>query len=178
MKSFLTTCLLITLNFNASFGQTLEKDVIFIVDELRTEWDLEAENLETYVGMKDYCHSKSYRRKIVKLLDLIHHYDTSIYFAVTAMYDTNEDAAAKETLDDIMIIEKKYTNRNLVSFLKTECDKVITIEKNLAKKDSGGFDKDIESLEEELLFYIDAITLRVDLVDEHIHHLKGFDKQE
>lgn len=158
-----------------ALAQKKPNDIIFIVDELRTAWDIEALKMESYEGMKEYCHSKTYRKDVLDLLHQIHHYDTTLYFTVTEKYDANADAAAKETLDDIMTLETKYTNRNFVAFLKKECDKVIHIEKNLAKKDSGGFDKDIAALEEELIEYIDAVTLRVDLVDEHIHHLKELD---
>ena len=31
---------------------------------------------------------------------------------------------------------------------------------------------EIEDLEKELFQYIEAVTTRIDLVDEHIHHLK------
>ncbi|MEO9966591.1 MAG: hypothetical protein ABJF11_12415 [Reichenbachiella sp.] len=168
-----------TLLFNTPLvaQEDSQKDIISIIDELRTKWDIEALKMESYTGMKEYCHSNPYRRGISQLLRKIHHYDTTLYFTVTDKYDTNEDAAAKETLDDILTLETKYTTPNFVAFLKEECKKVIHIEKNLAKKDSGGFDKDIDALEEELTQYIDAVTERVDLVDEHIHHLKELDSE-
>lgn len=159
------------------WAQEKTSDIIFIVDELRTAWDIEALKMESYVGMKEYCHSKTYRSSVSNLLNKIHHYDTTLYFTVMEKYDVKKDPAAKETLDDILKLETEYTNPNFVAFLKEECKKVIAIEKNLAKKDSGGFDKDIDALEEELTLYIDAVTERVDLVDEHIHHLKALDPE-
>ncbi|SMD31733.1 hypothetical protein SAMN04488029_0068 [Reichenbachiella faecimaris] len=171
-SSILVILLLISLPLLA---QKKPRDIIFIVDELRTAWDIEALKMESYEGMKTYCHSKTYRKEILDLLRQIHHYDTTLYFTVTDKYDTNADPAAKETLDDIVTLETDYTNKKFVAFLKNECEKVIHIEKNLAKKDSGGFDKDIAALEDELILYIDAVTERVDLVDEHIHHLKELD---
>jgi len=165
----------IVLSLNSVLAQKKSNDIIFIVDELRTAWDIEALKIESYDGMKEYCHSKPYRKNVLDLLKQIHHYDTTLYYTVTDKYDTNADLAAKETLDDIMTLETEYTNPKFVKFLKAECEKVIHIEKNMAKKDSGGFDKDIAALETELIQYIDAVTERVDLVDEHIHHLKELD---
>ncbi|MEP2023965.1 MAG: hypothetical protein ABJH98_08240 [Reichenbachiella sp.] len=172
MKNIVSTLVLIIIVSLQLVAQKKANDIVFIVDELRTAWDIEALKMESYEGMKEYCHSKPYRNNVLDLLRQIHHYDTTLYFTVTDKYDANADAAAKETLDDIMTLEVEYTNKKFVAFLKKECDKVISIEKNLAKKDSGGFDKDIAALEEELIQYIDAVTERVDLVDEHIHHLK------
>ncbi|WP_422358783.1 hypothetical protein [Reichenbachiella sp.] len=175
MKNFLLTFLLATLSTLSLTAQENTNDIIFIVDELRTTWDIEALKMEKYDGMREYCHSKPYRKKILDLLDQIHHYDTTLYYTVNDKYDVSSDPEAKETLEDIMTLETVYTNPNFVAFLKKECEKVIHIEKNMAKKDSGGFDKDISALEEELIEYIDAVTERVDLVDEHIHHLKELD---
>lgn len=177
MKNITTTFVLLLLISLPLLGQKKTKDIIFIMDELRTAWDIEALKMESYEGMKEYCHSKAYRKDVLNLLRQIHHYDTTLYFTVTDKYDSKSDAEAKETLNDIMTLETDYTNKKFVSFLKKECEKVIDIEKNLAKKDSGGFDKDIAALEEELIQYIDAITERVDLVDEHIHHLKELDPE-
>ncbi|UXX78425.1 hypothetical protein N7E81_13770 [Reichenbachiella carrageenanivorans] len=175
MKKTISILALFILFSSTIFAQKRPNDIIFIIDELRTSWDIEALKMETYEGMKDYCHSKSYRKEVSHLLSQIHHYDTTLYFTVNEKYNAGEDLAAKETLDDIILLETKYTNQKFVSFLKKECDKVIHIEKNMARKGSGGFDKDIAALEEELVLYIDAVTERVDLVDEHIHHLKALD---
>lgn len=175
MKSIASTIALFVICSLPITAQKKTNDIIFIMDELRTAWDIEALKMESYEGMKEYCHSKSYRKDVIHLLNQIHHYDTTLYFTVTGKYDANADPKAKETLDDILTLETVYTNRKFVSFLKKECEKVIDIEKSMAKKDSGGFDKDIAALEEELIQFIDAITERVDLVDEHIHHLKELD---
>lgn len=175
MKNLTLTYLLVVLTSLSISAQDKSNDIIFIVDELRTAWDIEALKMETYDGMREYCHSKAYRKNVLSLLDQIHHYDTTLYFTVTDKYDASKDAEAKETIEDIMTLETVYTNRNFVAFLKEECKKVVAIEKNMAKKDSGGFDKDISALEDELIEYIDAVTERVDLVDEHIHHLKELD---
>ncbi|MEO9806087.1 MAG: hypothetical protein ABJF04_22700 [Reichenbachiella sp.] len=175
MKYIFAIFATVVLSSSLLFAQEKPNDIIFIVDELRTAWDVEADKMETYAGMKEYCHSKAYRKSVSELLSNIHHYDTTLYFTVNEKYDASKDLAAKETLNDILTLETKYTTPNFVAFLKLECEKVIDIEKNLAKKDSGGFDKDISALEEELTQYIDAVTERVDLVDEHIHHLKELD---
>lgn len=175
MKNITLALLLFVLSANTLSAQNDTNDIIFIVDELRTTWDIEALKMEKYDGMREYCHSKVYRKKVLDILNQIHHYDTTLYFTVTDKYDVSSDPEAKETLDDILTLETEYTNPKFVAFLKKECEKVLHIEKNMAKKDSGGFDKDIAALEEELIEYIDAVTERVDLVDEHIHHLKELD---
>ncbi|WP_420581535.1 hypothetical protein [Reichenbachiella sp.] len=175
MKKSTFLLLFVVINSYYLSAQKSTEDIIFIVDELRTTWDIEALKMEKYDGMREYCHSKTYRNKVLDILNQIHHYDTTLYYTVTDKYDISSDPEAKETLEDIMTLETVYTNPNFVAFLKKECEKVIHIEKNMAKKDSGGFDKDILALEEELIEYIDAVTERVDLVDEHIHHLKELD---
>ncbi|MFY0651962.1 MAG: hypothetical protein JXQ96_08020 [Cyclobacteriaceae bacterium] len=156
----------------ALFAQEEEgEDIVIIVDELRYKWDDEAVNLETFEGMERYCHEKHYRQEMTELLNKIHHYDTTLYFIVTDKYKASEDLEAKATIDDIMIVETKYTTPNFLAFLKEECEKVKTIEKH-QRKTINDTAAETEELEEELFRYIEAVTTRIDLIDEHIHHLK------
>ena len=117
MKRFLCYFLLFSVS-NLCYAQESSKDIVDIIDELRTDWDMEAEKLETYEGIKEYCHSKHYKKSVLKLLSTIHHYDTTLFNIVSEKYDVANDAAAKETLDDILLIETKYTNPNFKLFLR------------------------------------------------------------
>ena len=169
-KSSLLIALISMLSFT-SFAQKSEKDIVDIIDKLRYEWDEEAINLESFEGMEKYCHEKKYRNGVTELLNTIHHYDTTLYFIVTSKYNESKDARAKETLNDIIIVESEYTTPNFLNFLEQECVKVKTVERHQRSihHDSAN---EIEDLEKELFQYIEAVTTRIDLVDEHIHHLK------
>lgn len=166
----LTLASLFAISFS-SLAQDSDEDIVIIVDELRLQWDEEAVELETFEGMEEYCHVKKYKKKVTDLLNQIHHYDTTLYNIVTEKYGESEDAEAKATLDDILLIESKYTTKNFLEFLDFECEKVKTIEKHM-RKVNNDVDAEMSRLERELVRYIEAVTLRIDLVDEHIHHLK------
>jgi hypothetical protein len=169
-KSSLLLALISVLSFS-SFAQESKGDIVKIIDNLRFEWDDEAINLESFEGMEKYCHEKKYKRGVIELLNTIHHYDTTLYFVVTSKYDESKDAQAKETLNDILIVESKYTTPNFLEFLSQECVKVKTVERHQRSSHHDSPDE-IEDLEKELIQYIEAVTTRIDLVDEHIHHLK------
>ena len=154
-----------------SFAQESESDIVDIIDDLRYKWDDEAINLESFEGMEKYCHEKKYRNKVLELLNTIHHYDTTLYFVVTSKYDSSKDLQAKETLDDIIVVESKYTTPNFLEFLSQECEKVKLVERHQRSIHYDTTDE-ISDLESELIQYIEAVTTRIDLVDEHIHHLK------
>lgn len=171
MRKIVCLLTMLCLTCFSALAQDDQEDIVFIVDELRYAWDDEAVKLETFEGMEEFCHVKSYKREITDLLNKIHHYDTTLYNIVSSKYDASEDAAAKETLDDIILIESKYTTKNFLEFLDFECDKVKTIEKHL-RKPNNDVDAEMGRLERELTRYIEAVTLKIDLVDEHIHHLK------
>ncbi|MFT7032288.1 MAG: hypothetical protein ACJA2S_000787 [Cyclobacteriaceae bacterium] len=169
-RSSLLIALISAISFSI-FAQEREGDIINIIDNLRFEWDDEAINLESFEGMEKYCHEKKYRKGVIELLNTIHHYDTTLYFVVTAKYDKSKNAQAKETLDDILIVESKYTTPNFLNFLSQECVKVKTVERHQRSSHHDSADE-IEDLEKELIQYIEAVTTKIDLVDEHIHHLK------
>jgi hypothetical protein len=158
-------CLSIT-----AFAQN-EDQILIEADDLRYQWDDEALILESFEGMERYCDEKKYRAEITDLLNTIHHYDTLLYNIVLEKYDEEEDLQAKEALTDILTVESEYTTPNFVQFLSVECGKVKTIEKHL-RKIGNHTDSEIERLEKELVRYIDAVTERIDLIDENVHHLR------
>ncbi len=172
MKKFTIIALaLFGLSF-CSLAQEEEEDIVKIIDDLTIRWDAEAVKLETYNGLKDYCQIKPYRDQTIELLNLIHHYDTSLYMIVKKKYDTSEDAEAKATLDDIVTVETIYTTPSFLKFLHKECGTLNGIENNLAKKGGKEYKKEVKALEKELFKYVEGITRRIDLIDEHVHHLK------
>jgi hypothetical protein len=172
MKQIVLTCsILLGLTF-ASFAQEEKKDIVKIIDELTARWDKEALKLEKYAGLKDYCQIKPYRDKTMELLNLIHHYDTSLFMIVTAKYEANQDPEAKATLDDINTVETVYTTPAFLKFLHKECTTLNSIENNLAKKGGKEYKDAVKALEKELFKYVEGITKRIDLIDEHVHHLK------
>jgi hypothetical protein len=148
-----------------------KKGIVEIIDELRYDWDEEAKTLETYEGLKQYCRVRPYRDKIVGMLDQIHHYDTSLYMIVKAKYYNSDDKEAEATLKDIEEMETEYTTPSFKIFLREECGKLNDIERNESVDSAERHQQEIDALENELFKYVEAITGKIDLIDDHIHHL-------
>lgn len=154
-------------------AQDDSENITEIIDELTFKWDKEAINMGKYEGLSEYCTNRSYRIDMVKLLNKIHHYDTVLYQTVKTKFDEKSDAEAKATLDDITHVEEKYTTKNFLDFLHKECNKFNDVEKNYGDKEGKKYIKETEALESEAGKYIEVITQRIDLIDEHVHHLQG-----
>ncbi|WP_462249556.1 hypothetical protein [Ekhidna sp.] len=149
-----------------------QEDIVAIVDDLTIKWDKQAEALQKYSGMKYYCTSDVYRDKTIGLLDKIHHYDTLLYGIVSEKYANVKDKEAAATLKDILTVETDYTTPNFKAFLGDECKRFNEIEETYSKESGSDYYKEIEKLEKELGKYVINVTKRIDLIDEHIHHLK------
>ena len=167
MKRLLTIGLLSIAGFS-TYAQN--EDIVAIVDDLTIKWDRQALQLETYTGLKYYCTSEKYRVNTIELLDKIHHYDTLLYGIVTRKYADTKDKEAEATLKDIIELEEEYTTANFKAFLEKECVDFTTVEENYTKEDSQYY-KEVGKLEKEMAKYVISITTRIDLIDEHIHHL-------
>ena len=172
--SILFLCIFSIVSVLSAQDESSEEDIVYIIDDLRIQWDEEAINLESFEGMEEYCHVKHYRTDITNLLNKIHHYDTTLYNIITVKHAEETNLEAKETLKQILVVESKYTTPNFLEFLKAECDKVRSIEKH-AKKTINDVEAETEELEQELYRYIEAVTVRIDLIDENIHHLEGME---
>ncbi len=155
-----------------SFGQGQDEDIVAIIDDLTVQWDEGAVKMKTFEGLKDYCRIAPYRNRTRDLLNTIHHYDTVLYQTVIDKFDTSQDAEAAATIKDIEKLEIEYTTRSFFRFLHTVCNTLNEIENNL-KEGSREYNKEVEALEAELVKYITGITSQVDIIDEHVHHLKG-----
>lgn len=167
MKSLLFISLLSLSIFTYS-----QEDIVAIIDDLTVKWDKQAESLEKYSGMKYYCTSEIYQDKTIGLLDKIHHYDTLLYTIVAEKYENVKDKEAQATLKDILTVETDYTTPNFKAFLKEECVRFTEIEEKYSKESGSEYYKEVEKLEKELSKYVINVTKRIDLIDEHIHHLK------
>ncbi len=154
----------------SSYGQ--DEDIVAIIDDLTIKWDKQAESLQKYSGMKYYCNSEIYRDKTVSLLDKIHHYDTVLYNIVSEKYENVKDKEATATLKDILTVETDYTTPNFKAFLGDECARFKEIEETYSKESGSDYYKEVEKLEKELSKYVINVTKRIDLIDEHVHHLK------
>lgn len=168
MKTLFTLTLL-TMSL-CSFSQ--EEDIVKIIDDLTIKWDKRASDLEKYSGIKYYCTAENYRVETIELLDKIHHYDTLLYQIVSEKYEDIKDKEARATLKDILTVETDYTTPNFKAFLGEECDRFNEIGEKYEQTSGSKFYDEIEKLEKELTKYIESITTRIDLIDEHVHHLK------
>lgn len=166
------TLVLISLLFSSlfSFAQD-ENNIVETVDALTLKWDNQALSLKTYMGLQTYCSTKPYRDETIALLNEIHHYDTLLYGIVQRKYAESEDQEAKLTLKDIKKLEGEYTTKNFKAFIHRECNGVNEIERNYGKAHGSTYEKEVKKLEKELRKYVESITERIDIVDEHIHHL-------
>ncbi len=169
MKNLLI--LLIALISFPLFAQKSDHEVAKTIDTLRFAWDEEALTLETYKGLGTFCGNSVYKKKIVKMLDDIHHYDTLLYGIVIRKFNKNQDAEAKATIDDIETLEVNYTTKSFLRFAHKECNTFNEIENNLAEAGGTAYEKEVKFLENELKKYVAVITRRIDVIDEHVHHL-------
>ena len=154
-----------------TFSQENEKDVVKAIDDLTINWDNEAETLQTYEGLGSFCGQSVYRKKIISMLDEIHHYDTLLYGIVTRKFNDNGDKEAKATLDDIETLETDYTTKSFRRFIHRECNTYNEIENNLGREGGEEYKAEVNALETELKKYVVEITKQIDLIDEHVHHL-------
>ncbi|MEO9805925.1 MAG: hypothetical protein ABJF04_21885 [Reichenbachiella sp.] len=173
MKQILILTLIIIGFSGWSQAQDESEDITKVIDELTVKWDAEAVSLKKYDGLANYCQNRTYRVEMVRLLNKIHHYDTVLYQTVKAKFNTNSDPEAKATLNDIEHVEVKYTTKSFLDFLHKECNKFNDVEKNYGSKGGNKYIKETEALEKEAGKYIEVITQRIDLIDEHVHHLVG-----
>ncbi|MEO9966551.1 MAG: hypothetical protein ABJF11_12215 [Reichenbachiella sp.] len=172
MKTKLLLILMLVGCYQVSRAQDESEDIYKVIDELTIKWDTEAVNLQKYEGLSNYCKNRTYRVEMVRLLNKIHHYDTVLYQTVKAKFDTGSDPEAKATLDDIEHVEIKYTTKSFLDFLHKECNKFNDVEKNYGQKGGNKYIKETQALEKEAGKYILVITERIDLIDEHVHHLE------
>ena len=154
-----------------TYAQQESENIVSIIDDLTIKWDKQAEELGKYSGMKYYCTSDVYREKTIGLLDKIHHYDTVLYNVVNEKYAYINDSDAKTTIKEILTVETEYTTPNFKAFLQQECDQFEDIETKYGTHSGSKYYKEVEKLEKELSKYVSSITKRIDLIDEHVHHL-------
>ncbi len=154
------------------YGQSNE-NISDKVDALTVKWDAEANILKTYNGMRDMCKNRQHRSETVDLIKEIHHYDSMLYKVVKDKFDTNKDGEAKATLSDIKKLEEDYTTAGFLDFIHKECNTFNTIEHNFGRYGGKPYEKEKAKMEKELTKYMEEITLQIDVIDEHIHHLDG-----
>lgn len=156
-----------------SLNSIAQENVVEIIDDLRAQWDLEASNLKTFDGVLKYCRTKGYRDQTVQLLTTIHHYDSVLYSIVKTKYANTDDDEVKSTLEAIIVLESEYDTKAFLNFLRRECTAINDLQRNKAFMDDDEWSEEISIFEKDLVKYVLAITNQIDMVDEHVHHLKG-----
>jgi hypothetical protein len=168
MKQLILICSL-ALAFSSSAQEKV--NIVKVIDELRGNWDITAIKMKNYQGIHNFCADKDYKKKTMTLLDEIHHWDTTLYFIVQNKYSSNEDEEAAATLEDIEALETEYSTENFKNFISEECEILKVIEDHFDSEAVRQYEKEIKKFEREMIKYVNSITDRVDIVDEHIHHL-------
>ncbi|WP_425390720.1 hypothetical protein [Ekhidna sp.] len=146
-------------------------DIVAVIDDLTVRWDETAIRLKNYQGIQEFCLTEEYRKETIELLDNIHHWDTTLYFIVQEKFDTSKDKEAAATLSDIEKLETEYSTANFKAFISDECSVLKVIQDSFDEKTVKQYEKDIRKFEKELVKYLNSITYRIDIIDEHIHHL-------
>lgn len=168
MKKLTFICL-----FSIGFlTQAQETNIVKVIDALTVQWDETAITLKDYQGIQNFCSSEKLRTETVELLDEIHHWDTTLYFTVQSKYEGTQDAEAEATLKDIEKLETEYSTVNFKAFILNECTMLKEIDDSFDTKTIKQYEKEIKKFEKELVKYLNSITYRIDIIDEHIHHLK------
>ncbi|MEO9872073.1 hypothetical protein [Ekhidna sp.] len=147
-------------------------NIVAVIDKLTIRWDETAIKLKDYQGVQEFCLTKDYKAETIELLDMIHHWDTSLYFIVKEKFDTNEDKEAAATLKDIEKLESEYSTEKFKLFMQDECNSLKIIQDSFDEETIRKYEKGIKSFEKELVKYVNSITYRIDIIDEHVHHLK------
>ena len=144
-----------------------------LMDELTYSWDSEAELLESYGGLAQFCRNKNYRDNIMGLLNDIHHYDSLLYDKVLVLAEEKNDGWIFKLIDDIESFEDGYSMRGFMAFLETECKERKFIERHedelRSEVASESYDGQVILLERMLATYIHHITHRVDKIRKHMH---------
>ncbi|WP_420316159.1 hypothetical protein [Ekhidna sp.] len=154
------------------FSQSQENvDIVQVIDDLTVKWDMTAIKMKNYQGIQEFCLTEDYKTETIELLDNIHHWDTTLYFIVQEKFDTNSDKEVAATLEDIEKLETEYSTENFKDFIVAECDMLKVIEESFDAETVKQYEKDIKKFEKELVKYLNSITYRIDIIDEHIHHL-------
>lgn len=147
-------------------------DIVTIIDNLTIRWDQKAIALKDYQGIQNFCENSQDREATFDLLDQIHHWDTTLYFIVTSKFDLNKDKEAAATLKDIESLETEYTTEQFKAFIQEECLRINAIEGSFESGNVKQYEKHIKKFQKELDTYINSITNRINIIDEHVHHLK------
>ena len=170
MRKILLFSLIVTALFSSA--QQGDPPITEIIDDLTLKWDERAIALRTYQDIHNFCEAEDLRTNTVELLDQIHHWDTTLYFIVKNKYADKKDKEAEATLEDIETLETDYTTENFKLFIRAECAALKVIEDHFDQETVRAYEKEIIKFEKELVKYVVSITDRIDIIDEHIHHLK------
>jgi hypothetical protein len=154
----------------SSIGQE-NTSIVSIIDDLTVRWDETAIRLKDYQGIQNFCANNASFGETIQLLDDIHHWDTTLYFTVQEKYADTNDEEAQATLRDIETLETDYTTENFKNFILAECEEIKAIESRFPNETIKEYEKDVKSFEKELKKYLTTITKRIDIIDEHVHHL-------
>lgn len=147
-------------------------NIVKVIDDLRYSWDEAAIALKDYHGIQTFCANKQDKKETFELLDAIHHWDTTLYYVVKEKFEENGDKEAEITLRDIETLEKDFTTLKFKEFIQEECTQIKIIRDDFDAATVKQYEKAIRKFEKELITYIDIITERIDIIDEHVHHLQ------
>ena len=142
---------------------------------LDAEWHDIARNLDNYDGFQKYCSHKEYKAQVLTTLRHIHHLDSLIMDRLNDPTYIMDEKERQKTLKEISKFETNYKAQSFIKTLNRECKehREIEHEKKASKHDFGenSYDGQKYILEVELGKFVKKITVLLDHIDKHVHHL-------
>ncbi len=161
---------------NVANAQVEEETLGQMVDRVTYAWDTEAEDLESYDGLLEFCKSADFRKVKIDLLNEIHHIDSVLYDRALIAQKRSDDKEITKLIKDIEKFEQEYSMKSFIKFLSDECKAQRAIEKDSkdlrAEIGSESYDSQVYMIELDMQKFVKHITKRVDLVRKHVHKLE------
>lgn len=143
--------------------------------ELTHKWYFVLDQLKTYEGLNRYCADPAFQREVVETLKKIHEYDSTLYIALTALYEQSPDRTVKKALKKVGHIEHKYNSMSLSKTLRSECHTQRQLERSYRKvKNYFGahsFDNQVMLTEAHLDKHVGRISRLMARIEDHLHHI-------
>lgn len=144
-------------------------------DLLDAEWHEIALDLDNFEGFQKYCSHKEYKAHVLSTLKQIHHIDSLILDKLNDPTYLMNEKERQATLKEISKFEANYSAKSFIKTLNRECKehREIEHEKKASKHDfaENSYDGQKYILEVELGKFVKRITVLLDHIDKHVHHL-------
>jgi len=148
------------------------KNIVELIDKVKTDWNNKAQYLESYEDLKNLCKNDDFRTDLFALMDNIHHYDSTLYQIAKNKYWNDFDMEAKAAMDDITTLERDFTTKKFRDFMRHECKAYNKSEHSFLGHKGEKDEAEKERIIASLVKYVTTITMQIETIDNHARHLK------